>query len=62
MTDQPAWVCPDCVMIYAKRHISSYGATWHAGICDVCWEKTYVTEPRDFGYLRPEWKKHKRKE
>ena len=24
-------------------------ATWHAGVCDYCGEKNYVTEPRDFG-------------
>ena len=25
------------------------GATWHAGVCDGCGEKGYLTEARDFG-------------
>ena len=26
-------------------------ATWHAGVCDECGEKGYLTEPRDFGIV-----------
>ena len=61
MTDQPAWVCADCGTYYAKRIIPSELSTWHVEPFGVCGVETMVTEPRDFGYLRPEWKKHGRK-
>ena len=60
MTDQPAWVCADCGVLYG-RLIKDHCSTWHVEPCDVCGTETMVTEPRDFGYLRPEWKKHGRK-
>ena len=60
MTGQPAWVCADCGFIYGKRIIKDHCSTWHVEECDVCGVETMVTEPRDFGYLKPEWTKHKR--
>jgi len=59
MTDQPAWVCADCGVQYG-RIIEGHISTWHVDYCDVCGTETMVTEPRDFGYLRPEWKMHER--
>ena len=61
MTDQPAWVCADCGVLYG-RLIKDHCSTWHVEPCSVCGTETMVTEPRDFGYLKPEWKKHGRKE
>ena len=31
-------------------------ATWHEGTCGICGEKKPVTEPRDYGHLKREWK------
>ena len=63
MSDQPAWVCRTCGLYYGKR--AKYyddASTYHEGdSCGVCGTETMVTEPRDFGYLKPEWKHHKRK-
>jgi hypothetical protein len=67
--EQPDWVCRDCGAKYSRRayqagavsvsittdHIS----TWHEGTCDVCGQIKPVTQPRDFSYLKPEWKQHK---
>jgi len=60
MTEQPAWVCCDCGVLYGRR-IDDRLSTWHVDTCGVCGTETMVTEPRDFGYLKPEWQKHKRK-
>jgi hypothetical protein len=62
MTDeQPDWVCRDCGIKYSLRNkLVSLISTWHDDICGVCGKSTSVTEPRDFGYLRPEWKKERK--
>jgi len=31
----------------------------HEGDCGVCGKFAAVTQPRDFGYLKPEWKQEK---
>ena len=54
MTDQPVWVCADCGTEHGNRQ-PQY-ATWHMGTCGVCGNHAAVTEPRDFGYLRPSWR------
>lgn len=53
---QPEWVCGDCGEAYGNRECGL--ATWHDDKCGVCGEYKIVTEPRDFGYLKPEWKRH----
>ena len=54
MTDQPVWTCADCGTELGNRQ-PQY-ATWHMGTCGVCGRRMAVTEPRDFGYLRPSWR------
>lgn len=52
----PQWVCDFCGSTYGRRDCSE-GATWHMGTCDVCEdEDVAVTEPRDFGGLRDDWR------
>lgn len=61
----PEWVCDSCGvkanrLTQEKRLGSKFDimkfkrkfsvSTYHAGICDVCGKKEYVTEPRDFFY------------
>ena len=48
-TDYPSWVCVECGERYGKRLPTV--ATWHKGICGVCYREVPVTEPRDFGHL-----------
>jgi len=59
MTGQPEWVCADCGVRYGKRIGTDRRSTWHVETCGVCGNETMVTEPRDFGNLREEWRKHK---
>jgi hypothetical protein len=56
--NQPVWVCSDCGDLYGRRPMGT--ATFHEGTCEVCGEIKSVTEPRDFGYLKPEWIMHRR--
>ena len=51
---QPDWVCWLCGALHGRRRAPA-AATWHDGVCDCCGEEASVTEPRDFGYLRPGW-------
>lgn len=54
---QPAWCCITCGEKYGhsvQRDISTY----HGDTCGVCGKFTTVTEPRDFFYLRKEWRDH----
>lgn len=57
MNYQPNWVCSPCGRKYSNGRLFPI-STYHTGICDVCKKETAVTEPRDFGYLKPEWKRH----
>jgi anaerobic ribonucleoside-triphosphate reductase len=57
-SDQPAWCCAKCGEKYGRRQAGL--ATWHLDTCGVCGKESVVTEPRDFGYLKPEWVKEKR--
>lgn len=52
---QPAWVCDPCGQLYGFRKQPNH-ATWHNGQCGVCHKPGPVTEPRDFGYLHPDWR------
>ena len=57
----PTWVCHTCGMKYGKAPSATRMATYHLGTCDVCGSGNMaVTEPRDYGHLRPEWKNHPR--
>ena len=51
--DYPVWVCAKCGKKYGNR--IPIMATWHTGVCGVCLEAASVTEPRDYGHLKPEW-------
>lgn len=52
--DYPEWLCGPCGLAYGRRPAGD-GASWHRGTCGICGAKAAVTEPRDFGHLRPEW-------
>ena len=49
------WVCNECGITYGKVPCNMI-STWHEDICDICGKKLSVTEPRDFGGLRSNWK------
>lgn len=53
--EQPEWICHSCGKLYGMKEIKQY-STWHAGHCDVCGSRGPVTEPRDYGYLRSDWR------
>lgn len=52
---QPDWVCIDCGKEFGWGMPEGHTATFHHGLCGVCAKHKAVTQPRDFGYLRPEW-------
>lgn len=51
----PRWICMECGRKHGRRLPDL--ATWHQGKCDLCQQAARVTEPRDFGHLRTNWKK-----
>ena len=55
-SDYPARVCISCGRRYGHNPYGNKAATWHYGGCGVCGENGDVTEPRDFGHLKPEWR------
>ena len=55
--EQPVWICHDCGREYGNRDCGV--ATWHSDTCEVCGKETSCTEPRDYGYLKPNWVNHK---
>jgi hypothetical protein len=50
--DYPDWICKSCGDAYGKGMPEGHLATWHQGECDICHERTLVTEPRDFKHLK----------
>lgn len=54
--DYPTWVCLDCGLKLGKGRATKSCTTWHMAVCNVCGKKTAVTEPRDFGHLRSDWR------
>lgn len=48
----PVWVCRSCALAAGWKPGKPGVSTIHAGVCDVCGEWEYVTEPRDYGYPR----------
>jgi hypothetical protein len=57
--EQPGAVCTDCGRRYGRRFRADHVSTWSDGTCDVCKRAAPVTEARDFGFLRPEWRMHR---
>lgn len=59
MSDQPTWVCSDCGRLYGNGWPEGHVGTFHTGDkCGVCGRETWTTEPRDYRWLKPEWKRH----
>jgi hypothetical protein len=62
--DYPTWVCHTCGMDYGSWYKNgtytgppNICSTMHLGTCGVCGATDVaVTEPRDYGYLRAEWR------
>jgi len=54
-SDYPAWICRPCGEKYGRRECNPV-ATWHPDICCICGLHADVTEPRDYGHLKPDWK------
>ena len=51
----PDWLCAACGKRLGRAESNKY-ASWHLDRCGVCKEQTLVTEPRDFGHLKPNWR------
>lgn len=60
MTDYPAFICYDCGMSLGQpeRVRQGHTSTFTVGTCDICGKEDMVTEPRDYGHLRPGWERH----
>ena len=54
--EYPQWICRSCGVKHGKRKTTGVIATWHKGICDICKSEREVTEPRDFGHLKSDWR------
>lgn len=52
-TEYPAWVCDGCGEKWGRRIPTA--CTMHMGHCGICQNFLTVTEPRDYGHLRPGW-------
>jgi DNA-directed RNA polymerase subunit RPC12/RpoP len=46
------WICAECGKKYGNKECGI--STWHEGVCDICGKRTFVTEPRDYGYINKE--------
>ena len=63
--EYPAWICHICGETYGTwyKRGSYVGpphhcATFHKGTCEMCeTEDALVTEPRDYGHLRADWRR-----
>jgi hypothetical protein len=62
----PAWICHKCGVKYGAwyKNGTYIGpdncSTHHMGTCGVCGATDVsVTEPRDYGHLRAEWRQEK---
>lgn len=53
MISNPEWVCADCGQRYGRRPVGL--ATFHIDKCGVCVQQKAVTQPRDYGHLKPGW-------
>lgn len=50
----PTWICHECGA-QAGNRIPGI-STWHTGTCGICMCDKSVTEPRDFGHLKLNWR------
>jgi hypothetical protein len=52
------FICRECGHKFGRPERVGAGhlATFHLGHCDICGENKPVSEPRDFGYLKTNWK------
>jgi len=57
--DYPAWICMSCGWKLGKAPSEKAICTFHNGTCDVCKTECAVTEPRDFGHLKNNWRELK---
>lgn len=53
--DYPAWVCLPCGHKWGRGTATGRLCTVHSGTCGICGQSRPVTEPRDFGHLKPGW-------
>ena len=51
----PDWICAGCGKRLGRGELNKY-ASWCLDQCGVCKEQKLVTEPRDFGHLKPNWR------
>ena len=54
--EYPIWVCFPCGNAYGRGAPEGHTCTAHRGTCGICGQERLVTEPRDFGHLKPGWK------
>jgi len=54
--DYPGVICATCGKTHGRRGHAGTATTWYPGTCDICGAYGDVTEPRDFGHLKPTWK------
>lgn len=55
MDYHPRWICASCGDKYGNRPAGI--STWHPDTCGICGASASVTEPRDYGYLKKDWRK-----
>jgi hypothetical protein len=48
----PAWICLPCGEKHGRGMPEGHIATWNVQPCGICGDKTWVSEPRDFGHLK----------
>lgn len=54
--DYPDQVCISCGNRHGRGMPEGHLCTMHLGECGICGETRPVTEPRDFGHLKPGWR------
>lgn len=57
LREQPEFCCNGCGNEYGNGRTTDT-STMHLGKCGVCGRTAVVTEPRDYGYLTPDWRDH----
>lgn len=55
----PDLVCESCGSRFGQTPLAARSGTWHVGKCGVCNANAAVSDPRDFGGLKPEWQTYK---
>jgi hypothetical protein len=56
VSNDPHWICFDCGAQYGRGLRPGGVSSVHDGKCEVSGDERPVTEPRDFGYLEPDWR------